>query len=938
VANTFRQIIQYDEDLGHKYVENLSARLRYGNDGYFIETDKRGFRNSPATKNGKIKIIVLGDSYAAGDGLSNQYRFSDILENEFDCSVTNLAVSGYGVDQQLLAYEKFKGEIEHDLVIFAPHLDDLKRNLLSARTGIDKSSGNKILIPKPFFSILNEELKLNNVPVPRERTIVEIKENTPIQLPAATSGYILKKYNAANYHFKRFLNYRLLNHLDHPELSDSKSAEWKLMGHLIKRLISLADGKPIYTVPIPFIQSVGNKEKPAYIKQFRIFESKHFQVLDISSLLHQNKQEDMFLPLCGHFSPIGHKVVAKVISELLMKKNVLKKRESTINEPKAKGTFVLGISCFYHDSAAALIHDGKIVAAAQEERFTRVKHDKAFPENAINYCLEEAHINIADLKAIVYYDYESWTIERVLHNADALGPRAMQFWEEAKKSLYKKLKLPVIIRKKLNYSGEICKTQHHISHAASAYYPSGFDDAAILIIDGVGEWACSTIATGKKSKIQIIKQQFYPHSLGLLYSAFTSFCGFKVNSGEYKLMGLAPYGEPKYADMIKNEIVDIKEDGSIFLNLSYFSFLEGEKMTNDKFASLFGGPERKAESRISKREMDIAASIQKIAEEIVIKMANHAYHLTKQKNLVMAGGVALNCVCNGKLFDETPFENFFFQPASGDAGGALGCALDWYYQNNNGSISESFQIESYAGPEFSTNEIAAFLHTKNIKYNIFKLQDRAKIIAEFLSKNKVVGYFDGKMEFGPRALGNRSILANPIDPDMQSKVNLKIKFRESFRPFAPIYAEEKTSEYFEFDRPSPFMLIVRKVKEKLIKHTSTSQNKAEDMIQIVNQVRSELPAITHIDYSARLQSVNRAQNAPVYDIIKEFEKLSGKAALINTSFNVRGEPIVCTPADAYKCFMRTDMDVLVLGNYFLLKEEQENWKETENWQTTFELD
>ncbi|TAL60416.1 MAG: hypothetical protein EPN85_07265 [Bacteroidetes bacterium] len=709
------------------------------------------------------------------------------------------------------------------------------------------------------------------------------------------------------------------------------------MSLFIERLKQLSKGKPIYTFPIPFVQSVLNKEKPRHIKNFKHFESKKFQVYDISPFL-QIKKKTAYLPLCGHFSPTGHEIIAKIIGEALIKNHSVKRRNKSIPVFKKDQSFVLGISCFYHDSSAALIKDGEIIAAAQEERFTRIKHDKGFPSNAINYCLEEGKININELKAIVYYDHESWTIERVLHNADILQSNAGKFWDEAKKSLYKKLKLPVIIRKKLNYSGEIFKTQHHVSHAASAYYPSGFNHAAILIIDGVGEWACSTIASGEKNDIKVLQQQFYPHSLGLLYSAFTSFCGFKVNSGEYKLMGLAPYGEPTYAAIIKKEIVDIKEDGSIFLNLSYFSFLEGEKMTNKKFSDLFGGVERKSESRITRREMDIAASIQKIAEEIVLKMANHAYSLTKQKNLVMAGGVALNCVCNGKLFDKTPFENFFFQPASGDAGGAIGCALDWHYQNKKESTNNSIQFHTYLGPEFSTDEITAFLHTRGIKYRHFDTASRAKVIADFLSKNKVIGYFDGRMEFGPRALGNRSILANPISPDMQSKVNLKIKFRESFRPFAPIYAEEKTSDYFEFDRPSPFMLVVRKMNEKFIKHPAAGTPQANDMIQIVNEIRSELPAITHIDYTARLQSVNKNQNSKVYDILKEFEKISEKAALINTSFNVRGEPIVCSPNDAYKCFMRTDMDVLVLGDFFLLKEDQENWKETENWQTTFELD
>ena len=924
---TFRQIIRYDSQLGHTYVPNQHARLRYGNDGYFIETDARGFRNSESQLNEKKTILLIGDSFSAGDGVANESRFSDIIQETLDCRVVNLAVSGYGVDQQILAYEKYGKEIPHDCVIFAPHLDDLKRNLLEAREGIDKSTGKASLIPKPFFQIENGELTLKNVPVPLERS--GVSETTE----ESNSNTLFSR--AKNYMSRRVLKNQL-----HPEFADAKSPEWVLMHKLMERLISLVGERELLVSPIPYYDSVTYKEEPFFLEEFRKHTLERVHIVDLATPIntaHSVENDELFLSLCGHFTPKAHKLVADVLSKELQQTVSLSERKTTQKLSNRTDSFVLGISCFYHDSGAALLKNGQVIAAVQEERFTRIKHDKAFPGNAINYCLEEGNIGMNDLEAVVYYDYETWTIERVLHNSLAIGSKGDDFWKKAQKSLYAKLKLPYIIRKETNYSGKIYKTQHHVSHAAGAFYLSPFDEAAILVIDGVGEWACSTIALGEGTKLKILAQQHYPHSLGLLYSALTYFCGFKVNSGEYKLMGLAPYGNPIYADTIKEHLVDIKDDGSIFLNLEYFSFLEGERMTNDRFAELFGGAERPRESDITRREMDIAASIQAVTEEIVIKMANHAYKISGKKYLVMSGGVALNCVSNGKLYDETPFEDFYFQPASGDAGGAVGCALNWYFENVD-EAKKTNQPNAYLGPEFSNDETQAFLETKGLNYHRFDSQNRATEIADLLTNKNIIGYFDGRMEFGPRALGNRSIIANPMDVDMQSKLNLKIKFRESFRPFAPIFAEERTQDYFDFDRPSPYMLVVRNVKDDLLVKPETDKTESDNMIEIVNQKRSELPAITHVDNSARLQSVNKEQNERFHDILMEFEKQSGKAVLINTSFNVRGEPIVCNLNDAYKCFMRTNMDVLVLNDYYLVKSEQPDWEELENWQETFELD
>lgn len=943
MKRTFRQIIQYDSECGHKYVPNQTACLQYGKGTYLIETDEKGFRNSKnKRKDAKLKIVCIGDSYAAGDGVSNMHRFTDLLEKNYDCEILNLAVSGYGVDQQIIAYKNYAEDFKHSIVIFIPHLDDLLRNTLSAREGIDKSTGQHILIPKPYFHLNDNGLVLKNTPVPKKRKVKEETLSDISEKKTSNSSYpkVFNKIRTAGFVVKNYIRTKIQKKTSYPEFDDINSKSWQISIPIINKLKELTAGKELLIFPLPHNKSVISKETSEhYMSIFKEFEDGNTKTFDISTALkakHDYWNDTVFLKICGHFSRKGMELVSNQIGEIL-KSNygtlplVLKKQESN----KIR---VLGISCFYHDSASCIIEDGKIISAAQEERFTRVKHDKSFPINSINYCLEESKISIDELTSIVYYDYESWTIERVLWNAQNIGDLKDKFWNSAKSSLYKKLFLPKIIRNRTGYEGEIFKCQHHVSHAAGAFYPSPFKEAAILVIDGVGEWACSTIAKGTGSKIEILKQQNYPHSIGLLYSAFTYYTGFKVNSGEYKLMGLAPYGAPKYYDLIKDNLLTINENGSIQLDMDYFSFQEGDRMVNAKFEQLFGGEARSTESEITKREMDLAASIQKVTEEVVTKMATYAKKLTNSEYLVMSGGVALNCVSNGYLFDNTSFKDIYFQPASGDAGGAMGCALTWYYENFPDSDKNITQDESaLLGPEFSSSEIRAYLNSKNYPFHYFEGDERAKTIAGFLSKNQVIGHFDGRMEFGPRALGARSIIANPLATEMQSKLNLKIKYRESFRPFAPIFLEERTSEYFDFDRPSPHMLIVRKVNQKLIKEPVATES-GDNLLKIINQVRSDIPAITHVDNSARLQSVSKSQNKRMHDLLSEFEKISGKGILINTSFNVRGEPIVCTPEDAYRCFMRTEMDVLVLGDFYLIKDEQPEFKDVNNWKETFILD
>ena len=576
---------------------------------------------------------------------------------------------------------------------------------------------------------------------------------------------------------------------------------------------------------------------------------------------------------------------------------------------------ILGISCFYHDSAACLIQDGHVIAAASEERFTRKKHDEGFPHKAVEYCLKAGRIEAKDLDYVGFYDKPVLKFERLISTYLSTFPRGFFSYSKAMPVwLKEKLWIPSMIRKELNYKGKILFTEHHMSHAASAFLVSPFKEAAILTVDGVGEWATASYGVGKDRQIDLFKEIRFPHSLGLLYSAFTYYLGFKVNSAEYKVMGLAPYGEPKYVDQVK-QLIDIKDDGSFVMDMSYFSYHYGLRMVNGKFSKLFGGPPREGESKLDQRHKDIAASVQKVTEEVMLKMAGYLHRETGMENLCLAGGVALNCVANGRVLREGPFKDIFIQPAAGDAGGALGVAAYIYH-----SVLDNPRIETmehaYLGPEYSEVEIQAMLKDYAAPAKKLDRNDLVREVAELIDGQTVIGCFQGRMEFGPRALGSRSIIADARNPKNKDVVNLKIKFRESFRPFAPTVLEERISEYFEIDRPSPYMLLVAPVREG----------------------KRVIPSVTHVDHSARIQSINRSQNSLYYDLIKEFDRRTGVPVIINTSFNVRGEPIVCTPEDAYRCFMRTHMDYLVLGPYLLDKKNQPAFSEDKDWREEFQLD
>ena len=609
---------------------------------------------------------------------------------------------------------------------------------------------------------------------------------------------------------------------------------------------------------------------------------------------------------------------------------------------------ILGISAFYHDSAAALIDDGRIVAAAQEERFTRKKHDAGFPVHAIEYCLDEADTELFDVDYIAFYDKPFLKFERLLETYVAYAPKGFESFRMAMPLwLKEKLFQKSLLRNKLkayapsyNWDNRLLFSEHHQSHAASAFYPSPFESAAILTMDGVGEWTTTSQGLGNGNSVEMVREIHFPHSLGLLYSAFTYYTGFRVNSGEYKVMGLAPYGEPKYAQQIMDNVIDVKEDGSFRLDLSYFDFCTGLRMTNEKFDALFGAPARDPESLLTQREMDLAASIQAVTEEIVLRLGRSIAKDTGEKNLCLAGGVALNCVANGKLLRDECFDNIWIQPAAGDAGGALGAALTAYYhfqgQPRNPCDAQDGMRGSYLGPAFSQDDIEQRLTAAGAKFSVLSEAETIEQTATALTDGKAVGWFQGRMEFGPRALGGRSILGDPRDPEMQKTLNLRVKYRESFRPFAPSVLREDVDDWFDLDEDSPYMLLVADVKEDR-RREMTAEEQALFGIDKLNVPRSTIPAITHVDYSARIQTVHEETNPRYHALIKSFKEKTGCPVVVNTSFNVRGEPIVCTPEDAFRCFMGCGIEVLVVGNCYLAKEDQDPELEID-YKDKFELD
>jgi carbamoyltransferase len=967
-AALHRMTMQYHPHIGQLYIPNLRARIPNELGGYYVTSNSQGFRSDVefrAERGHRPRILFFGDSFTDGFGVSNHERFTDWIGHALDVEVYNYGLTGSGTDQQLLIYEHYARGVAADLIVIGVMVENIQRIVRSHHRSIDRYSNSYVYLPKPYFTLENGGLEngalvLHHSPVPKERFEQEPDgfETIEKRIEPAWHRFLhglrrlyyrpelasLRKARPAsilqNDLFAHFL--RKANFQPYEAYLSVESPGWQLMEAILRRWLAQVAPTPVLIVPIPdsfFYRSTALE--PIYQQRFESLADpgRNVHVADITTPINELPPEERArLPFQHdfHFSPYGNGRVAQIIGNEILKRNLLpaagqRERPFTlaVNGEKrtpSSQTYILGISCFYHNAAACLIHNGQLVAAAEEERFSRIKHDRNFPHRAVNYCLEEAGIQQSDLAAVVYYDNAYQTFERLIHTQVAVGQAGEEAWLRVVPSwLQYKLTIPALIRRNLKYDGLILQEMHHRSHAASAFYPSPFERAAILTVDGVGEWATAAISVGDGRQIRMIKELHFPHSLGLLYSAFTQFIGFKVNDGEYKMMGLAPYGEPQYVDLIRRHLVDIKEDGSMALNMDYFAFLSEPAMTNGKFAALFGGPARHPDEPITQRERDIARSIQVITEEIILKMARHAHELTGEKYLCLAGGVALNCVANGRLLREGPFDDIWIQPAAGDAGCALGAAFDvWHtYLGQERSVAvdgRSPQAGSLWGPDYSAAEIQGFLDTFGYPYHRLTTKERAEHVARYMEEGKVVGHFAGRLEYGPRALGSRSIIGDARNQEMQTTLNLKIKYRESFRPFAPAVLAERVGDYFELDRESPYMLLVAQVRPDRCRQPEPMES--ENLFEIVRQARSDIPAITHVDYSARIQTIHRADHPGYYDAINCFAERTGYGVIVNTSFNVRGEPIVCSPYDAYRCFMRTEMDVLLLGDFLLLKEEQ----------------
>jgi carbamoyltransferase len=937
---THRMVIRYHEELGHSYVPNLKARVPFPEGSYIVRTNRMGFRSDrefESKKGDRPRIVTLGDSFTAGDGVRNDQRFSEIAAEKLGAEVFNFGLAGSGTDQQVLIFEKYAKGIECDLVVLNVWVENIRRNIVSGRPTMDRITGKTVMAPKPYFDLADGELNLCNVPVPLERPEVEERQEE-----SGLRGLVRMARKAVKDGLSPLESVmgRPLRE-SFPEYEDPDGYPWQLMKALIQRLHRSCGDTPLLVVPIPTNKHHG------YRNSLPPFQERFDELRDNSNGLHvanlmddltglsKEELENLFFKQDPHFSVSGNQVVGGWLAAAIGRTNLVKSDvpEKPAKQTGSKSNYILGVSCFYHNSAACLIRDGQIVAAGEEERFTRQKNDKRFPHCAVNFCLEEGSIDVSELDAVVYYDHTALTLERILKTQVQLREAGRSGWcEFLRPWLQTKLRLPQLIRRNMNYDGLILHDFHHRSHAASAFYASPYEEAAILTIDGVGEWSTATIGRGKSDKIELMKEMRFPHSVGLLYSAFTQFTGFKVNSGEYKMMGLSPYGRPTYVDAIKEHIVKIQDDGSIIMNMDFFAFLEEPNMCSRRFDEVFDGPPRDPAGMITQRERDIARSIQVVIEEIVLKMAATAKELTGCNRLCLAGGVALNCVANGILLREGVFDEIWIQPAAGDSGCALGAALDAYHNYFKKPRDASkipaetgLQGASFLGPEFSDDEIDGFLETFGFPAHPMTKEERGQLIAKLLEEGKVVGHLCDRMEFGPRALGSRSILGDARNEETQIILNKKIKYRESFRPFAPAVLRERVSDFFELDRESPYMLLVAMVQEA--RRQPFELTDEQDLLQIVRKPRSDVPAITHVDYSARVQTVERETSPDYHALIKAFEERTGYGVVVNTSFNVRGEPIVCTPFDAYRCFMRTEMDVLVLGDRILYKGEQPEWPE-----------
>ena len=937
-----RQLFLHHPVIGHLFVPGLRTRVEHEAGGYLVATNGSGFRCDhellPSKDPDSFRILLCGDSFTAGDGVSNGRRWGDLLETlSPGAHVDNLAMPGTGTDQQFLIYRTYGADLEADLLVIAVYLEDVVRNMEQAHRWATPG-GREQWMAKPWFEQdAQGSLVLHGTPVPPGA--LSVSQRPPMPIVDVLTAF---------------------DDPDHPA--------WQRLRAILTQWVRTA-GTRTLLIPIPLVEHIDGVVAPdGYRARFAELErdldlSVH-DPLDAFWAVPVSKRVGLRLGRDPHLSPAGHRLLAESVLPTL---NVLRgqgQRDSVVsprrgdptagvvNSPvilppkapplgpnasrrvNARPVTVLGISAYYHDSAAALVRDGLVVAAAEEERFSRRKHDAGFPDQAVNYCLGEAFIEAEDLDAVVFYDDAILTMDRVFsslaHSAGAEEDSCREQWVRAARGLGTKPFVADHIRASLGTDVPVLIARHHASHAASAFFPSPFEEAAILTVDGVGEWASTSIARGSEGAVETLAEIHYPHSLGLLYSAFTALCGFSVNDGEYKLMGLAPYGTPRYAEVIRRELLRCAGDGSFELHSRALGWLRGTTLTDTSLHDLFG-PSRKPDEPITRRECDLAASIQSVTEAMLLDLALRARKMTGSANLVLAGGVALNCVANGVLVRSGVIDRLWVQPAAGDAGGALGAALLVVHQHFGvprvvAAPNADGQSESMLGPSYSGAEVRALLDRNSAHYEVVPDRSaRAERVARALAAGRIVGLFSGRMEFGPRALGGRSLLGDPRRIETQSTLNLAVKDRESFRPFAPAVLAEHSSEWFELDGESPYMLVVAPLRpehRRLPGEGPIEVEGTEDLFEMVRQVRSDVPAVTHVDYSARVQTVRREQHPELRAVLEAFFELTGCPMVVNTSFNGRDEPIVCSPQDAYRCFRNIGVDLLVLEDCLVEAEEQ----------------
>jgi carbamoyltransferase len=956
-----RMLFRHDPLLGHAFVPEATVRFSGARGGYFVRTNRQGFRSDwdfQSAKGERPRILFFGDSVTAGDLCENRERFSDLVGEILNVETYNYGLPGSGTDQQLLVLRDRARDVEADVIVLALYVENIERNKMAFRFSLERQSGRAFRMPKPYFALDEGRLTLRNVPISHHWPVENITQGDHRTRTARQGGGVegaarrlarrmprIREIASALAEsplgpalswLRRSWLERLGGSDDLPDYRSADSHGWRLLEAIVREFRAAAGRIPIVLMPIPTYAYLIDGLPVHYQQRFEDLAQSlvDVHVLDLTSPLQRLTRRQRFELLARdltHFTPDGHRRVAEIIADRLVGLELLPDRRSELRvAPTAPApsphVWILGLSCFFHDAGAALIKDGEIVAAALEERFTRVKHDPGYPSRAINYCLEEAGINASQLSAVAYHQSLGLNLERMFTTllsqdglASTLAPRVLSHWFEGKLGLTER------IRRELSYRGPIFQGGHHRSHAAAAFFASPFPRAAVLTIDGVGEWVSASLGVGNGSTLELLRECRFPQSVGLFYSAVTRFLGFRANTDEYKIMGLAPYGSPRFVKQMREHLIHIHDDGSVELHEVFgIPSYEGMAATLE---DVLGVAPRQAHEPLRSEHADVARSLQELLEDVVLRMAAFARRETNETVLCLAGGVALNCAATGRLLRSGIFDDVWIQPAADDSGSSLGVALDLYYTHFGGRRRTDDlrmqQRDSCLGPSYSDLEIRAFLDTYGCPYETLAPSDVPARLADLLVAGKIVGRFGGRGEFGPRALGSRSILADPRDSRMQAEVNRRIKQREGFRPFAPAVLEERASAYFELDRPSPYMSFAVPVVESHRKEVPPVA--AADLVRLAPPPASDIPAVTHIDHSARVQTVSAERSPAFHALVSAFDEKSGCPVVLNTSFNVSDEPIVWTPYDAYRCFMRSGLDALSIGNEILLKEGQPPW-------------